>query len=750
MSETVFTQVNYTVQALVNHIDMGFIGLPDIQWPFVWKNNKVRDLFDSMYRGYPIGYLLFWQNGLTDDAKVIGTDHKQLVPNLLIVDGQQRLTSLFSVIQSIPITKEDYTTEKLHIAFNPLEEKFEVTDAAIRRDKSYISDISVLWSADHNIIKIINNYIKNLKTTREITEAEEEKIQNAILKLKSLLGFPLTALQLSKDIDEENVAEIFVRINSKGITLNQADFILTLMSVFWDEGRSQLEEFCKNAKTPSTHGSSPFNYFIEPSPDQLLRVSVGLAFKRARLRFIYSILRGKDLETEQFSDERRDQQFEVLKQAQSKVLNIQHWQDYLKCIYKAGFRSGKMISSQTNLLYTYILYLMGRTEYHIDEHRLRKVIAQWFFMTSLTGRYTGSSESVMGSDLARFREVTDGEEFLNILQRICDLELTDDFWKITLPNALATSSPRSPSLFAYNAALVNLDAYVLFSDMKVSHLLDPSIVGVKSAVERHHLFPKGYLASKGITNQTDTNQIANYAYVEYTDNIKISDQAPKDYFEEFKESVDERTLPKMYHWHALPENWELMEYSHFLEKRRELIAQIIFEGYRRLKSKETVPAESRKLSLDEIIHHGETHQVEFKATLRTNLHTNTRDPRMEYTVVRTIAGFINTNGGILTIGVYDDGSPVGIDVDGFKNEDKMTLHLISLIKSRLNIMAMPFIHIHFDDYMDTRVMVVECKRSQKPVFMKDRNEQRFFIRTGPSTTELKADQIMEYTKMRFD
>ncbi|HAF62714.1 MAG TPA: hypothetical protein DCK95_10370 [Anaerolineaceae bacterium] len=749
MSETVFTQVNYTVQALVDHIDLGIIGLPDIQRPFVWGNSKVRDLFDSMYRGYPVGYLLFWQNGITDDASVIGVDKKEIIPSLLIVDGQQRLTSLFSVIHGIPITREDYTTEKLNIAFNPLEEKFEVADAAIRRDKSYIPDISILWSDKPGIIKIINNHIKNLKTTREISDIDEEKIQNAILKLKSLLSFPLTALQLSKNVSEESVAEVFVRINSKGITLNQADFILTLMSVFWDDGRTQLENFCKASKNPSKGVPSPFNYFIEPSPDQLLRVSVGLAFKRARLHYIYSILRGKDLETEQFSDERRHEQFEKLKQAQAKVLNLQYWQDFLKCIHKAGFRSGKMISSQTNLLYTYVLYLIGRTEYGIDEHHLRRVIAQWFFMTSLTGRYTGSSESAMESDLARFREVTDREEFLNILLRICDLELTEDFWNITLPNALATSSPRSPSLFAYNAALVNLETNALFSDMKVSDLFEPSITGTKSAVERHHLFPKGYLATIGISDLREMNQIANYAYMEYLDNIDISDQAPADYIQEYKKRFDHKLLNKMYHWHALPENWEYLDYSEFLEKRRELMAQIISEGYQKLKLKESSPIDTHELSLSEIINLGETHQIEFKATLRTNLHTNERDPRMEYTVLRTIAGFLNTNGGILTIGVYDDGTPLGIEVDEFENEDKMSLHLVNIIKSRLNTLVMPFVHIHFDNYEKTRVMVVECSRAHKPVFLKDEKEQRFFIRTGPSTTELKADEIMDYTKIRF-
>jgi uncharacterized protein with ParB-like and HNH nuclease domain len=119
MSETVFKQVNYDLNALIKYIELGEIGLPDIQRPFVWKNAKVRDLFDSMYRGYPVGYLLFWQNEFFDDTHVIGTDTKQKPPRLLIVDGQQRLTSLYAVLKKIEVVRENYGRELINIAFNP-------------------------------------------------------------------------------------------------------------------------------------------------------------------------------------------------------------------------------------------------------------------------------------------------------------------------------------------------------------------------------------------------------------------------------------------------------------------------------------------------------------------------------------------------------------------------------------------------------------------------------------------------------
>ncbi len=750
MSKTVFTKVDYDLGSLVKYIGLGEIGLPDIQRPFVWKNAKVRDLFDSMYKGYPIGYLLFWQNAVNPGVRTIGTDNKQKPPRLVIVDGQQRLTSLYAVIKQVAVLRDNFESEYIQIAFSPLEKRFEVADAAICRDKSFIPDISVLWSEKTDLFEVVDDYMNGLSTSREISDNERKSIRKAISNLQGLVSFPFTALELAADIDEEAVSDVFVRINSKGTPLNQADFILTLMSVFWDEGRAALEKFCRDSRKPSKGDASPFNHFIEPSPDQLLRVAVGVAFKRARLKYVYSILRGKDLETEKFSDERRIQQFDLLKNAQERTLDLQYWHDFMNCIRLAGFRSGKMISSQNNLLFSYVLYLIGRTEYKVPEFDLRRAMARWFFMSSVTGRFTGSPESAMEFDLARLRDIDTAKGFVQTLNHVCDITLTNDFWGVSLPNDLATSSPRSPSLFAYNAALVLLDARALFSKIRVSELLDPAIQANRSAVERHHLFPKGFLKTLGITAIRDTNQIANYALVEWGDNTKISDQAPISYLSEMKNRHNQNELDRMYRHHALPDNWEHLEYREFLENRREMIAQVIAEGYATLIASEIEEdAGTIDFDLSQIVMNGESEAVEFKSTLRTNLHTSSKDPRMELAVLKTLAGFLNTNGGTLIVGISDDGNPVGIEIDGFANEDKMGLHLVNIVKSRMGIQAITGLHVHFDDHEDCRVMVVKCRKTSSPVFVKDGDMEKFYIRTGPSTSELSASQTQEFIKQRF-
>jgi hypothetical protein len=581
---TLFKEVSYNLTTLIQQIDMGIIGLPDIQRPFVWPDTKVRDLFDSMYKGYPVGYFLFWANANVEHTKGIGTTAKQKHPNLLIVDGQQRLTSLYAVIKGQEIIRENYTKATIVIAFNPLEAKFEIPDASIRKNPRYFQNISLIWQPNINIIKVINEFLHNLKKSVDLTEEEEENIQNAFMQLKNLESYPFSALELSTNITEEQVADVFVRINSQGKTLNQADFILTLMSVFWEDGRKDLEEFCRLCRIPTKDTASPFNYLIDPDPDQMLRVSVGLAFRRARLQYVYSILRGKDLETGNFSTERRDNQFEFLKNAQAKSLNIQNWHEFIKAVKQAGFARQDYISSKNNLLYAYIFFLIGREDFKMDLYELKKLIGKWFFMSSITGRYTGSPETIMEMDLARLRGLSTAIEFAKVLDDIIQSQLTRDFWDITLPMDLSTSSSTSPSLYAYYAALYILGANGLFSKLKVSDLLQEGLRSKKSALERHHLFPKAWLNKIGIIEQRETNQIANFALVEWSDNIAISDTAPKDYLPAYLTRLNEEDMRQMYYWHGLFDNWEEFSFEEFLIERRKRIAGVIKDAFEKIYS----------------------------------------------------------------------------------------------------------------------------------------------------------------------
>lgn len=588
MSElkTCFKKVDYDLSGLLHYIDIGDIALPDIQRPFVWTNAKVRDLFDSMYRGFPVGYFLFWENMAGGATKQIGVGGKaHQVARLLIVDGQQRLTSLFAVFRGRKVLDADYTERQIDVAFRPRDGKFEVADAAIRRDAEWIANISELWASGRPSYQMVKGFLKQLEAKGPVNDADEDRISHNLDRLFDLQKYPFTALEIASTVDEEQVADIFVRINSEGVRLNQADFILTLMSVFWDQGRAALESFCRHSRQAPSPGSppSPFNHFIQPDPDQLLRVAVALAFDRGRLKSVYQVLRGKDMESGAYSAERRDQQFGMLREAQAEVLNLTHWHQFLSSLIGAGFRSEEMISSKNAILYAYAIYLIGRQRYGLAEHQLQKLIGRWFFAASLTGRYTNSPETVMDSDLNRLKTVKDAAEFIATLNEIMANELTNDFWTVTLPSNLDSSSARNPELFAYTAAQNRLGAPVLFSHKKVSDLLDPTIKTKKKSLERHHLFPRAWLEEEGESDLKRINQVANFALLEWPDNIDISDESPAVYVPELESRFSAKEWERMHEHHALPLGWHTLPYDTFLVERRKLMAAIIRKGYESLR-----------------------------------------------------------------------------------------------------------------------------------------------------------------------
>ena len=277
-------------------IEQGTLGLPELQRPFVWTKTRVRDLLDSLYRGYPIGTFVFWKNPVAR-AKHIGVGGHQTSPEITILDGQQRLTSFYAVLTGKPIIDESWQPQTIEIAFNPLTRAFAVTDAAIRKDVPWITNITDLYRASGDFA-FINADLRRLSERKSLrlSDAERDRAAASITRLKGLTGTHFQAIILSEKMEAEEAARIFVRINSTGVELNEADFILTLMSVHWDTGRRELEEFSRKSKVPGLSVSSPFNPFIQPGPDQLLRMVVVFGLRRGRMRDGYAILRGRDLE----------------------------------------------------------------------------------------------------------------------------------------------------------------------------------------------------------------------------------------------------------------------------------------------------------------------------------------------------------------------------------------------------------------------------------------------------------------------
>jgi hypothetical protein len=673
-----FNPLNGHLEQLFSYIDIGDLGLPDIQRPFVWRDAKVRDLFDSLYRGFPIGSYLLWRNTANGRTHQIGAkEHEHKDPNLLIIDGQQRLTALYSVFRGVAVKDENYEDRIITIAFNPITEEFRVADAATQRNPEFINNITDLFSKastrtfinqyleklrkekdnlkkkyllilkkidereelnkgdvelfsdkikssdtfDENriiweklgltekeavetdeeteeeneteetdVVEIVNDElsllsaneleaVKTVLTREEISD--EELTSSRIEKLYNLKNYPFNALEIVPDLTEEQVAEIFTRINSKGTVLKQADFILTLLSVFWADGRSQIDNFCKLAKKipEKDKKESPYNYIFEPTPKDLVRISVGLGFGRGKMKDAYAILTGRDFATKKVSTSLREEQFEKFKETQAVALDNTNWHGFLKIILGLGFKSKDLISSSNNIANAYILYLIAKVRFDLDHKELERNIGKWFFFSSVTSRYSYSPETQMESDLNYFKNARSKEDFIKLLNAAIESELTNDFWEITVPNKLLVSSSKKNAIRnAFFAGLIRNSANVLFSERKVGDLFDPALKKRKKDLEKHHIFPRNYLLSKFGLDKRQINQVANFTYLEFEDNIDISDTAPKEYFVDIKNRYYKNRntdLKKVLTDHCLPDNFYDMEFNDFLKERRKLMAKSV-------------------------------------------------------------------------------------------------------------------------------------------------------------------------------
>jgi hypothetical protein len=320
-------------------------------------------------------------------------------------------------------------------------------------------------------------------------------------------------------------------------------------------------------------------------PGQILRVAVAVGLRRARLSDAYNALRGRDPRTRIIHPERREIELAKLKTGQAHAIKPLHWDEFIKVLERAGFRSGAMITSKNTILYAYALWIIGRIDFKVSLDQLREVMARWFFMSQITGRYTSSPETRMQEELNRLDGLNGSPaEFVKVLNAQITAAVPSDWWSITLPDNLNTSSAGAPAYVAYVAALNILDADVLLATSKVKDWINPARTNVKG-IEKHHLFPKDYLKSTlGLTDMKKINQVANFALVEWSDNITISNQPPTVYWaqEVSDKNIDEARRVRQEEWHALPEEWTTLGYEDFLHQRRRLIAKVTHEGFRRL------------------------------------------------------------------------------------------------------------------------------------------------------------------------
>ena len=591
MGKELFKNIPSKVGDLVKDVRNGRIGLPDLQRPFVWKDNKVRELFDSMLKGYPIGYIMLWESPSDYESKKssIGDNQKTYdEPKELVIDGQQRLTALVAAMYGINVKDKNFTDREIKISYNPLTREFAVWSQAYERDSEWISRISDVFLAkeDNSISSLRRHFIKKVNEGRTkkgielLTDEEEDLIEDNINALLNLSDYSLPTLEINYSADEEDVADIFVRVNSGGQSLTENNFIQTLISVYENETSDKINDFASKSRIPAENTS--YNTLLAIEPSHLIRMAVGVGFKRARLRYAYMLLRGKNLETGKFSDEERTENLRIFKDALDKVMNLNNWHGFINIVAEAGYISDKLIASSNAVVFSYVLYLIAKYDYKLDAAQLKKCISKWFFMSTITYFYTGSTESEVEKQFADLRDIHTASEFIAYIDNVIETHFTDDYFNLTLPSELNSAAAISPAWYGYIASQIVLNTPMLFSNTPVSKYFVLGSSRTKNAIDKHHIFPKNHLKQIGYFSDRDRNQIANFTYLDYATNIEISDDSPQDYVAKFREKLGEDGYVKTCNDHALPQNFESMEYLEFLGERRVLMAQIVKKAYREL------------------------------------------------------------------------------------------------------------------------------------------------------------------------
>lgn len=373
MGKELFDNIPSKAADLLSGVKNGRIGLPDLQRPFVWKDNKVRELLDSMMKGYPIGYIMLWAS--PDDYENtghIGKNEKVYKrPDDLVIDGQQCLTALLAAMYGVTIKDRDYKERKIRISFNPLTREFAVWTQAYERNPEWISEISSVFAADqeHNISKFRKAFIKSANESREkngetmLTEDEEDLIEENINNLLNLCIYSLPTLKINSKADEEDVADIFVRVNSGGQNLTEKNFIETLIAVYDNDVHDKINQFCAESRIPA-NGTS-YNQILLVDPSHLIRMAVGVGFRRARLRYAYMLLRGKNMKTGEITQSVREDNLEIFKNSLDVVTNLNNWHAFMNLFATAGYLKGSFVASSNAVVFSYVLYLIGKYDYKV-------------------------------------------------------------------------------------------------------------------------------------------------------------------------------------------------------------------------------------------------------------------------------------------------------------------------------------------------------------------------------------------------
>lgn len=538
----------YSVSSILGYVENSQIAIPEIQRPFVWKGEEVRALIDSLYEGYPIGYLIVWQN-----SQVRVRNFGKGGTKKILIDGQQRVTALMAALLGKEVLDEQYQSHRIRIAFNPLagkgEERFAVCDTKHEEDSRWIPDISIFFRRDFSFRQFEKEY-KEANPDEDFTLLEE-----SVDTLKEIVKHQVGVIELSFLLDIDVVSEIFIRINLQGKPLNQEDFVMSKISVNEQYGgdyiRNCIDYFCHLLREPSFYQvlqqneteffNSEYGKALTwcqneeqslyiPSYADVLKVVLISYFGKTRIGDLVHLLSGRDGEKKIFSKKEiskkvSEEAFEKLGAGVKAFVCEENFQGFQKALKKAGYSCSRLLYSQSVLNYCYAMYLLMYRQ-GIGEKERESLLSKWITMAMITGHYQSGGESTVQKDYANAQE----EGFASYLAQIEELKLTDEFYNNILSEKFTSTTARTAPFLAYVATQCARGVHSLYSDVTIEELY-------KNKTESYQILPKAYLAKCGYKTREIYGQVANLTYISKETKDIVRKKSPVDYKEDLEKAI---------------------------------------------------------------------------------------------------------------------------------------------------------------------------------------------------------------------
>ena len=693
---------------LINDIRTQNLVLPEFQREYVWTREQAKQLLVSLMRKYPVGGLLFWKTQDPPDLKNVQELPERLGTVQVILDGQQRLTTLYMLVTGeIPpyYVEEDITTDIRDLHFNvddgdlqyyqPVKMRdnprwVRVVECFSRGSVDVFSIAQKTAGSDESAFQVAKNYAANLGKLVGIKEAD----------------LPTQVVPTEASLD--NAIDVFDRVNSLGTKLTEADLALTHVTGKWSQARRTLKAKIDDL----SHQKFEFDLTF------MTRALVCTVTGHALFEHIHTVGRSE---------------------SENGWARLSTILDYIVGILPshAYIHSTGDLSS-TNPLIPMIRFLALNDDLFPSNVSLRRAV-HWFCIAQIQQRYSGLTDSRLEHDVTIVNR--EASPWKSLLDQIVDQRgrinvLPDDF------EGRGTTHPlyRMTRILARACGAVDW-----FNGLP---LVAP--VGDHFRIHSHHIFPQSVLYQNGYSSDSHVdrkivNAIANRAFLTGDTNLSIASSLPQDYLpmveERYPGALQSQFIPMD------PQLWQVERYRDFLKARRGLIADRLNSFLDSLIS-EAEPTVTRPLA--ELIRMGEGPSLEFKSTLQWDVVQETQNKGLREATLKTIAAFMNSEGGTLLIGVEDSGQVFGLERDlGMLggSQDKFLRLINSLVVDRIGPQYSPYVATRIDSSDGKQICVIDTSKSSEPAFLTSPRGSEFYIRTGNTTRSLDPEETLAYQQL---